>query len=452
MEIPEPHSSPASESPPSTSAVPLAATVRSPKPWGWIVSSVALLLLGTGIGRFLPNGTVTPVAVAQAQRPPQGPPPRPVQLVTLTRGRAVRQVELLGQVESSQQATVRAQTAGIVREILVQVGDRVSPGEPVAILDDADQRLTVAQAQARLAEERSNLARLEAGTRPEILSQRQAELLSARAREQEALDNLKRTQELVREGALSERLRVQAQTAVDDARGDRLLAEAELAEAQAGPRREEVAAQQANVAAAQAALNQAQLALRRTRVQAFSGGVVQARQVSPGDFVQSAGAIATLVAGDRLDIFLELPEELSGQIAPGLPVVLTTRSLPNWRGSASITGLLPAANTASRRQRVRVSLSEPPQGLLPGMAIAADLELPGDRPSFVISRDALTQRQDAWFVFTVEEDKARQIPVEWVADMGTEVAITGEGLRAGQSIVLVGADGLRDGMSVNVVE
>jgi HlyD family secretion protein len=450
METPEPHVSQAQEPPDPTG---LSETARlSTKPWGWIAVSIALLLLGTGIGRFLPHSTEVQPAVAQAQRPQQASPPRPVRLVTLAEGRAVRQVQLLGQVESSEQATIRAQTAGVVRRILVQEGDRLAPGETVAILDDTDQRLVLAEAEAQLAEERSNLARLEAGTRSEILAQRQAEVLSAEAREKEAKDNLRRTQELVLQGALSERLLVQARTAADEARGEQLLAEAELAEAKAGPRQEEIAAQRAKVAAAQAAVNQAQLALSRTQVRAGSGGVVQARQVSPGDLVQRADEMITLVVGDRLDVFLDLPEELSGQISAGLPVTLTTRSLPDWRESARITAVLPATDTTSRRQRVRVRLSEPPQGLLPGMAIAAYLELPGERTSFVVSRDALSQRQNDWFIFTVEDDQAKQIPVELVADMGTEVAIAGEGLQPGQAIVLVGADGLRDGMAVNVVE
>lgn len=456
METPEPHvSQPPTASDPETRDAPLAAQPQSKRPWGWpwswIVASLALLL-GTGIGRLLPESSEVQPAVAQTQRPPQGPPPRPVRLVTLSEGKAVRQVQLLGQVEASQQATIRAQTAGVVRQILIQAGDRVAAGQTVAVLDDTDQRLALAEAEAQLAEERSNLARLEAGTRSEILSQRQAELISTQAREQEAQDNLRRTEELVRQGALSERLLVQARTEADAARGSHLRAEAELAEAQAGPRQEEIAAQRATVAAAQAAVNQAQLALSRTRVRAASAGVVQARRVSPGDFVQSAGEIATLVAGDQLEIFLELPEELGGQIRPGQSVRLTTRALPDWRGNAQIAGVLPATDSSSRRQRVRVNLTEPPQGLLPGMAIAASLELPGERSSFVVSRDALSQRQDDWFVFAVADDQAKQIPVELVADMGTEVAIASQELRQGQSIVLVGADGLRDGMPVKVVE
>jgi len=52
-----------------------------------------------------------------------------------------------------------------VQRVLVQSGDRVTP--TIAILDDADQQLAVAEAQARLAQERSELARLEVGTRRE---------------------------------------------------------------------------------------------------------------------------------------------------------------------------------------------------------------------------------------------------------------------------------------------
>jgi len=36
----------------------------------------------------------------------------------------------------------------------------------------------------------------------------------------------------------------------------------------------------------------------------------------------------TLVNGRELDVFLELPEELGGSIAPGLPVTLATRLHP----------------------------------------------------------------------------------------------------------------------------
>jgi HlyD family secretion protein len=421
-------------------------TAPAPKPWLWLVVVALFVSAGLVFWRFSASTSGSAPAKAAAQ------PPRPVVTVPLAVGSGVRQVELIGQAESTQQATVRAQTDGVIRQVLVQPGDRIRPGSTLAILDDADQQLAIAQAQAALAQERSNLARLEVGTRPEVLAQRQAEVRSTKARAKEALDNLRRTTDLVRQGALSERLLVEAKAAVDDAEGTRLAAEASLAEAKAGPIREEIDAQRAKVAAAQAAVNQARLALQRTQIRASNGGVVQVRQVSPGDYVESADPVMTLLAGNQLDIFLELPENLSGQVAVGMPIALAARALPQWQGKAAVTGVVPSADTASRRQRVRLRLDNPPPGLLPGMAIAGRLTLSSNTPGFVISRDALTRRQDQWLVFTVANNKVQQHPVELVTDMGEQVAIASPQLRAGQPIVLRGGDGLKDGSAVKLVK
>ena len=413
-------------------------------------------LLGLGVATAVAAVLTWPLwrpAVWPVQPPPavQAPPPRPVETVPLAEGTGIRSVLLIGQVESSQQATIRAQTSGIVQDIRVQPGDRITPGTLLAVLDDTDQQLALARAQAQLAEARSQLARLEAGTRREIIARRQAELRSAQAREKEANDNLKRASESVRKGAITERALVEAKAAVDDAAGTRASAEAALAEAEAGPLPEEIEAQRANVAAAQAAVHQAQLAVERTRIKALSSAVVQTRLVSQGDYVQINAPIVTLIASDRLEVFLALPEDLSGRILPGMPVELSARALPDWRQSLPITGVVPAADAASRRQLIRIELDPAPPGLLAGMAVAGKLDIPLNTPAFVISRDALTLRRDQWFVFAVADGKARQTQVQLVADMGEIVAIYNDALRPGQDIVRRGGDGLRDGAAVKIV-
>lgn len=420
---------------------------RAKRRWLWVLLSLLLLSGGIGLWRLLTSGNEPPPSAAA-----QGPPASPVETIAITQGDGVRRITLLGQVEASETATVRTQTDGLVQRVLVQSGDRVTPGMTIAILDDADQRLSVAESQALLAQERSELARLEVGTRREIVAQRQAELRSAQAREREAQDNLRRNSELVAAGALSRRTLVEARAAADAARGVSLQATAALAEVTAGPTREEIDAQRASVAAATAAVNQARLSLQRTRITALSNGVVQTREVSTGDLVESNDPIVTLVNGRQLDVFLELPEELGGSIAPGLPVTLVTRSLPNWRGRATLTGIVPSANAASRRQMVRVRLANPPQELLPGMAIQGELQMPANSPSFVVPRDALTRRGEQWLVYSVVEGKAKQVEVELIADMGENMAISSAQLRAGQPIVVRGGDGLSDGATVQVTE
>lgn len=472
-----------------------------------------LLLLGGGIAWWHVS---IPSPAPTAQTSDRAPAASPVETMTLTPGTGNRRVKLLGQVEAGGKAAIGPQIEGTVETILVKEGDVVTAGMTVAILDDADAKIALAQAKARLVQEKSNLARLQVGTRSEIIAQRQAELKAARAREREAgenlqnlialqpdliaqrraeleaartrekeaQDNLQRIRGLSSEGALSERALVEAQSMADRTRSERARAEAALtaqetesrqaiaeartrldseksqrlriaavlAEAQAGPTREEIEAQQGVVSAAQAAVEQAKLGLERTQIKAPVSGVVQSRKVDPGDYVEVNDPILTLVSDRSLDIFLEIPETLSGKVAEGMRVNLFARALPNWKKETEITAVVPIADTASRRQLVRVTLNNSPQELLPGMAIQADLVMPIiDANAFTVPRDALTRRGDRWLLFIIKDNLARQLEVEMVADLGEEVIVANSQLRKGQSIVTKGGDRLKDNAKVKVV-
>lgn len=385
-----------------------------------------------------------------------GPPPTPVITTSLQQGTAAQGVKVLGQVEASDSATLRSQTTGTIEELLVNEGDAVQEGQLIAKLNQADQLLALAQAQAELAEAESNLAELESGTRQEVILQREAAVQAAIAREAEARDNLNRIQNLVTEGALAERQRVEAKTTLDAVVSDRLGAEAELANAKAGPRADEVEAERAKVAAEQAAVTQARLELQRTEIRATSAGVVSDRAVSIGDYVRSADPILTLINNDTVDITLELPEQLAGQVQPGIPVKLVSRAMPGWETNATIDALLPLASANSRRRPARIRLDNPPEGLLPGTAVLAQFETPGNSSGYEISRDALTRRADQWLVFGIADgdngQSAQQIEVSLISDLGETVIIDSTALQPQQAIVLKGSDALMDKAPIMVID
>lgn len=410
---------------------------------------LAVVILGGSVTLWQ---VLVPSSLPTAKISTKETPPKPVETRALKAGTASQQVRLLGQVEAGERATLSSQIEGTVQRVLVREGDRVTAGMTVAVLDDADPRLALAEAQARLAQAKGNLARLQVGTRPEILTQRRAELAAAKAREIEAQDNLKRTTSLTVEGALSQRVLVEARSAANAATSEKFRLEALLAEAEAGPTKEEIDAQKGLVAAAHAAVKQAELGMRRTRIQAAFPGVVQSRDADPGDYVEVNDPILTLVSDRSLDIFLEIPESISGRVTQGRMVSLTARALPNWKQQTSITAVVPSADTTSRRQLVRVSLDNPPQGLLPGMAIQANLAMPIENVNtFVVPRDALTRRGDDWLLFTVRNNQAQQVNVDMVVDLGEEVVIANPELQEGQEIVVNGGDGLTDNAAVKVV-
>lgn len=418
-------------------------------PWlivGAVLAGGGGIALWQGLGSREGGG-----AQAQEESAPQLPP-RPVEAIPLTAGTGRREIALIGQVVANDLATIRARTEGTVLSVAVDVGDLVTAGNVVARLDAADREVDLIEARARLAEARARLRELETGTRPEIVAQRRAEVAAARAREAGALDNLERTARLVEEGALAQRALIEIRAIADAAVGDLARAEAQLAEATAGPRQEEIDAQRGAVAVAEAAVARTELELNRVEIVANASGTVSGKSVAVGDTVEENDPILELVGRDRLDVFLEVPESVSGRVTPGQQVTLRARALPNWQVTVPISGTLPTANAASRRQQVRVRLENPPAGLLPEMAVAGTLVLPVETAQFVVPRDVLVRRGDTWAVYVLDSEgqSVAEIPVTLASDMGAEVAIASPDLAPGREIVIRGGDGLQDGAPVQV--
>lgn len=130
-------------------------------------------------------------------------------------------------------------TGGIVAEVLVEEGDDVKQGAPLAHLDAPELQLNVEQAEATLAQVKANYDKLLAGASPEEIAIARAQLAQAQAQQRQV------------GGAVTAPDIAAAQAQLDQARAD-------LAQLEAGP-------QPADVQAALAALDQAQANLQTQR-------------------------------------------------------------------------------------------------------------------------------------------------------------------------------------------
>jgi HlyD family secretion protein len=81
----------------------------------------------------------------------------------------------------NEEVTLASETGGRILEISVQEGDQVSAGQVVARLDDEGIRLSLAQADADVAEAEAKLAQLKAAVRPEDVALAEARLEQAQA-------------------------------------------------------------------------------------------------------------------------------------------------------------------------------------------------------------------------------------------------------------------------------
>ncbi|HWP41425.1 MAG TPA: biotin/lipoyl-binding protein, partial [Tepidisphaeraceae bacterium] len=90
---------------------------------------------------------------ARGQQPSAAPPePISVQVAPVRTGPLERVVEVVGTLWGDEHVTLGAKVPGRVRDIFVDVGDRVGPGQPLAQIDPADYELAVEQKQMELKE------------------------------------------------------------------------------------------------------------------------------------------------------------------------------------------------------------------------------------------------------------------------------------------------------------
>jgi HlyD family secretion protein len=88
-------------------------------------------------------------------------------------------VKAAGQVEPARVVSLRAASAGRVRELLVQIGDVVSENTPLVRFDDRELRLREAQAQALLASAQAHYDKLLAGASPQEIAAAEAQVEQA---------------------------------------------------------------------------------------------------------------------------------------------------------------------------------------------------------------------------------------------------------------------------------
>ena len=243
-------------------------------------------------------------------------------------------------------AQVTALVSGPVKQVRVSGTQAVRKGDILVILDDADQRIAVADAEAalRLARQRYGQASASADAARARVSARSAEIAQARARLRDADAAVTRTRaELARResiagtGAVSGEELSAARAALASAQAARDLAAAGISSAEAtrGSASGDLGAAEAvvrgttintapDVAAAEARLEKARLDLARTVLRAPVDGIVTNRQVQVGQRIAAGAPIMILVPVATAYVDANFKESQFQDIRIGQPVELTS--------------------------------------------------------------------------------------------------------------------------------
>ncbi len=292
-------------------------------------------------------------------------------------------------------AQVTALSPGPVAKIFVSETQAVKAGDPLIVIDDADARIAVAQAEAALgqaerkvktyfASDTALLGQFDA--RQADVQRADAQILAAKADVERARIDLSRRQALVGEGAVSGDELTTAQNRLANAQAALTVAQAVRAQALAS-REAAVGTREANtvlisgasvtenpeVKAAQARLDAARLSLARTVVRAPTDGVVARKSVQVGQQVAVGAPLMSVVPTTQAYVDANFKEVQLDKVVPGQPVILVSdlyggrvkfhgkvKGLAGGTGSAF--SLIPAQNASGnwikvvQRVPVRITL------------------------------------------------------------------------------------------------
>lgn len=328
------------------------------------------------------------------------PPPRPVRYVIAPAPVTRNLIAQTGEIRAHDETALAFRLDGRMVSRAVDVGETVKAGQLLAVLDSS--------------------------TGQNQLSTARAELDSARAAERLAALNLRRMEMLVRSGAVA---RVQRDTA--------------QADWQAAVSRRE---------GSEASLKNAQDSLSWTQLRAPTDGVIVAVSAQPGQVVSAGQSVFTLASGGGRDALFDTSDPQALTQNGHSPFTVSLLADPTLHTTGTLRDVSPQADPQTRTWRVRVTLSDPPQGMALGASVQVE-QLRDGQPRIILPASVLTRDGDRPAVFVIDRTQWRVVlrPIGLGSFTEANIAVT-DGLRAGESVVTAGVSKLRNGEKVTLLE
>ncbi|TIO76422.1 MAG: efflux RND transporter periplasmic adaptor subunit [Mesorhizobium sp.] len=218
------------------------------------------------------------------------------------------------------------------------------------------------------------------------------------------------------------------------------------------------AAQQARQAAAagveraNAALAKSQEQLGYARLFSDFDGVVTAVGAEIGQTVSPGQTVVTVARTDPREAVVDIPDQLTGDLAVGTPFQIILQSLPGITTAARLREIAPQAEGSTRTRRVRLTLTDPPSAFRLGSTITAT-RMTKVAPTIVLPMSALLEKDGAEKVWIVDPQtssvSAREIKI---ASKNSGTFTVASGLEAGMRVVTAGVHSLAEGQKVKVPE
>lgn len=361
-------------------------------------------------------------------------------------------VQAPGWIEPSPYAiSVAALAEGVAEEVLFLEGQRVTKGDVMVRMVDADAKLGLARINA------------EFDSLTAAVDRAKAQAASEKARVAELEDEERRTAQSAAGAAATESELIRVRARLDAQRAALAAAEAAVAEAVATRQR------------CQVMCDESQLTLDRMTITAPSDGVVLARLIEPGTRISlsdsqgamanTMGVVARIYDPANLQVRVDVPLADAAMLIEGMPAEIETEAVPNHTFHGSITRIVHEANIQRNTIQVKVAIDDPLPTLKPEMlarvrllsSAAASNATPASNgtASLLVPRAALVQQQGTTARVWLLDQRTQSVSQREITLTGATLdshAIASSGLAPGDRVIINPPVSLRDASRVRAQE
>lgn len=344
----------------------------------------------------------------------------------------VRSLQFSARVATASRVEVGSTMTGRVVHVAVIEGAQVKSGQELIRMESDELRAALEQARANQRQASARLAGLRSTGRSIVQStvtQADSVLVAARA-------ELRRTQELVAKGFLSEARLDEVRRAVEVAQAQQTGVRAQRsANTDQGT---DIMQAEAQLALAAAATEVARARLAQAAVLAPADAKVLSRLAEPGQIVQPGRALLTLALFGPLQLVAQVDERFLEQLLVGQSASVLADAFPEQRFAARVHSIAPVVDAQRGAIEVKFILPEqPPAFLREDMTLSVEVETGRRERALVVPLEALQSREStAVALVHIERDGRVEARKVRLGLRTLEVAEVLEGLVEGDVVLL----------------
>jgi len=348
-----------------------------------------------------------------------------------------REVELAGSLISSDQARVSSEVAGMVRRVLVELGQEVAVGQVVVELDTRELELSLQRAESQLRQTEAQLGIDGIKVKEPPADDQISSVRLAIANRDDAVAQLRRAERLRQQNLLPQADLDTAETRV------------KVTEANYRTSLETVQSLKATLQDRRHAVEQAQKKLSDANIRASISGQISERLVNQGEFIRENTPVVSIVKLDPLKLQTSVQERYASIVNPGLPVEFSVESSPDRTFTARVAFVSPAVDTSTRTFPIEVLVDNGHRLLKPGFFAKGVIYTHLDEGALAIPEDAISTLAGVSNVYVIENGKIRRQPVTLGIRVGKLVEIL-SGLNGNEQLAASNLTTLAEGVSVDV--